>query len=388
MAATPLDRDQFAVTRRFRYLNHASMGSLPRTAADAGTRFVEEHATGGGVRLAEWEEEAEVVRARAAQLLGVPVDDVAFVKNTTEGLAFVANGLTWSPGDRVLVPDREFPTTVYPWLALRDRGVEVDLLEPVGAGWTVPLECIDEHLRTRPARLVAISWVHYARGWRTDLAALAALCHRHGALLCVDAIQGVGVVPADFEAWGVDFATADAYKWMLGPLGTGVLYVAERHRNDLRPLEPGWASVAGRDDFDHLDLVYADSARRFEGGSLTIGAIVQMGASIDLLLESGVAAVWRHVEELTDHLAAGLADAGATVLSDRSAAGRSAIVSFAMDGHDPGTIVEGLRTAGVVCSARGGGVRVSPHGYTTVADVDDLLAAVRSLRTGRSVGSG
>lgn len=379
MAATPLDRDQFAVTERFHYLNHASMGSLPRTAVAAAARFVDEHATGGGVRLTEWETEAEVVRGRAAQLLGVPGDDLAFVKNTTEGLAFVANGLAWSPGDRVLVPDREFPTTVYPWFALRDRGVEVDLLEPVGAGWSVPLERIDAHLRARPARLVAISWVHYARGWRTDLAALATLCHRHGALLCVDAIQGLGVVPADFEAWGVDFATADAYKWMLGPLGTGVLYVAERHREALRPLEPGWASVAGRDDFDHLELVYADSARRFEGGSLTIGAIVQMGASIDLLLAGGVDAVWQHVTTLTDHLAAGLVEAGATVLSDRSAAGRSAIVSFTLDGSDPTTVVAALRDAGVVCSARGGGVRVAPHGYTTIDDVDALLAVVRVL---------
>ena len=377
MAPPPLDRAQFAVTDRWRYLDHASMGVLPQAAVQAATTLLDEHATGGSTHRQAWEGQVEAVRASAARLLGVDAADLAFVKNTTEGLAFVANGLTWSEGDRVLVPGHEFPSTALPWLALEDRGVEVDRLAPVGDAWAIPLERIDEHLRTRPTRLVALSWVNYARGWRTDLAALAAICHRHGALLCVDAIQGLGVIPADLDAWGVDFAAADAYKWLLGPLGAGVLYVARRNRDLLRPQEPGWASAADLDAFDDRALTFADSARRFEGGSLTTGAIVQVGASIDLLLAAGVEAVWRHVDALTDRLADGLTEAGAVVRSSRAPDTRSGIVSATVGGHEPATVVARLRDLGVACSPRGDAVRFSPHGYTSLDDIDGAVDAVR-----------
>jgi cysteine desulfurase/selenocysteine lyase len=376
MVSPPLDRSLFAVTDTARYLNHAAAGTLSRPAVEAGIGFLHEHATLGAVGFTDWEARVEVVRGSAATLLGVAATDLAFVKNTTEGLSFVANGLSWRPGDRVLVADREFPSTIYPWLSLRDRDVVVDVLEPVGAGWTLPIERFDEHLRARPARVVAVSWVQFARGFRTDLAELARVCHEHGALLCVDAIQGLGVIPAELEAWGVDFAATDAYKWMLGPFGTGVLYVRRTNRDLLRPLEPGYLSVAHRERYDHLELVYDDSARRFEGGSLTTEAILQMGASIDLLLETGVDAVWRHVDGLLDHLVDRVGETRATVVSDRSATGRSAIVTLTLDGHDPTQVVDQLRAAGVVCSARGDGLRVSPHGYNTLDEIDDLIDAL------------
>ena len=379
MAPPPLDRSQFAVTATFRYLNHASAGVLTRAAVEAGTAFLAEHASLGAMGYVDWDERVERVRATAARLLGVGAADVAFVKNTTEGLSFVANGLDWRPGDRVLVADREFPSTIYPWLAQRDRGVTVDLLEPVGAGWTLPLERFADALRAHPTRVVAVSWVQFARGFRVDLAELAALCHAHGALLCVDAIQGVGVLPAAFEAWGVDFAALDAYKWLLGPLGTGVLYVAEANRDRLRPLEPGWSSVAHRERYDHLELIYADSARRFEGGTLATEAILQMGASMDLLLDAGIDAVWRHVDGLLDHLVARVDETPATVVSDRSPSGRSAVVTLDLAGHDPDRVVDDLRATGVVCSARGDGLRVSPHGYNTRDEVDQLADALVSV---------
>jgi cysteine desulfurase / selenocysteine lyase len=319
------------------------------------------------------------VRETAGRLLGVAARDLAFVKNTTEGLSFVANGLDWHDGDRVLVADREFPSTIYPWLSQRDRGVTVDLIEPVGPGWTLPLERFAEALRARPTRVVAVSWVQFARGFRLDLAELAALCHDHGALLCVDAIQGVGILPASFEAWGVDFAAVDGYKWVLGPFGTGVLYVAAANRDLLRPLEPGWTSVAHRERYDHLVLTYDDSARRFEGGTLTTETILQMGASMDLLLDAGIDVVWRHVDGLLDHLVERIDGTRATVVSDRTPAGRSSIVTLDLDGHDPTRVVDALLAAGIVCSARGDGLRVSPHGYNTRDEIDALVDALVSV---------
>ena len=373
----PLPRDAFRSTRRWVYLNHAGTAPMSMPAVEAMHHCALQSAAGGSVTDDDVVGRAEEVRAASARLMGVPVTDVAFVKNTTEGLGFVANGLTWTEGDRVVVPDLEFPSTLYPWLALRDRGVIVDLVAPAGPGRVLPVEAFADVIAAGPPpKVVATSWVQFGRGWRTDLAALSAVCRDVGALLCADVIQGLGLVPADLEAWGVDFAMADAHKWMLGPLGVGVLYVRGSRLDLLRPLEPGWASVVHREDWDNLDLVWSDDARRLEGGSLNLTAVHAMGASSDLLLAAGVDTVWGHVSALCDRLRSGLAGAGAVVLSDGSPAGRSGIVTFSVDGHDPVELVGGLRDRGIVCAPRAGGVRVSPHGYNTVEEMDRLVDAV------------
>jgi selenocysteine lyase/cysteine desulfurase len=227
---------------------------------------------------------------------------------------------------------------------------------------------------------VAVSWVQFGRGWRVALDELSRLCHDHGALLCADVIQGLGVVPAELQRWGVDFAMADAHKWMLGPVGIGLLYVARDRRELLRPLEPGWASVAHREEWDNLELVFDDSARRFEGGTPNSLTLAGMGASIDLLLDAGVDTVWRHVDALCARLVEGLEAAGATVLTRRGAQHGSGIVTFEPVGGDPAMVVERLKALGIVCAARGGGVRVAPHGYNTAAEIDAL---VRALTSGR-----
>jgi len=370
------------VTERWAYLNHAGTGVLPTAAVEAMRRAAAAQAERGSLALNDHEAAIERVRADAAALLGVPSTDVAFVKNTTEGLGFVANGLEWRDGDRVVVPDLEFPSTVYPWLALRDRGVIVDLVPPRGPGRALPLDAFAEVMAAGPVpRVVATSWVQWSRGWRTDLAALGRLCADAGALLCADVIQGVGVLPADLEAWGVDFAITDAQKWMLGPEGIGVLYVRRSCLDLLRPLEPGWNSMAHRDAWeDTLDVVWDDDARRLEGGTPNTAGTLAMGAALDILHDAGIEAVWRHVDALCDRLAAGLTAVDATILSDRSPGGRSGIVSFVVDGATPDTVVEHLRTAGIVCAARAGGIRVAPHGYNTEDEVDAVVEAVARFR--------
>ncbi len=375
----PLPREQFPVTDRYCYLNHAGVAPIPLAAADEIRAAAHDFAVEGGVAFERWEAREHDARGAAARLMGVPPVDVALIKNTTEGLAFVANGLAWQPGDRVIVPNHEFPSNVYPWLALRDRGVTVEFVEPVGPGRTLPLELFAETLAAGPVRLVAVSWVQFGRGWRVDLPGLGQLCREHGALLCVDAIQGLGVLPAAFEAWGVDFAAADAHKWLLGPLGIGALYVRGERRELLRPLEPGWASVAHREEWDNLDLVYDDSARRFEGGSANNLTVPGFAAAMELLLSTGIDAIWRHVDGLCATLVAGLEDIGATVLSERSGGGGSGIVTFTLDGLDAGGVWQALEAEGIVCAPRAGGVRLAPHGYNDGEEMERLVEAVAAI---------
>lgn len=378
---TPLPRTAFPVTRRWTYLDHAGIGPLPAPAVEAMTGYTRDLAAGGRTAVPGHLSRLAGARRSAARLLGVAPDEVAVVKNTTEGLAFVAAGLPWEEGDRVVVPDGEFPSALYPWLALRDRGVVVDRVRPVGAAGRLPVELLAEHVRQGPPpRLVALSWVQYATGWRTDLKALAECCRQVGALLCVDAVQGLGAIPAAFGEWGVDFAAAGGHKWLLGPQGVGLLYVRRSRLPLLRPAEPGWNAVAHRGDYADLRLVFDDSARRLEGGSLNRTGLIGLGASADLLLDAGIGAVWSHITALGDRACAGLEEVGAEVTSDRSPAGRSGIVRFRVPGADPEGLARALRERGIVCVARGDGLRISPHGYTSEEEVDALVGTVAEHR--------
>jgi selenocysteine lyase/cysteine desulfurase len=378
---TALPRNQFPVVERYRYFDHAGIAPITSAAGDAVRWWVDRYERQGSLHYDELELRMDRARVSAATLCGVPVDDLAFVKNTTEGLGFVASGLRWQPGDRVVVPDQEFPSTIYPWLALRNLGVRVDLVTPEGDGGVLTVDAFESAITSGPPpKVVATSWVHYGRGWRTDLAGLATVCHDNGSLLCVDAMQGVGVIPADFSTWKVDFAVVGPHKWLCAPRGVGVFYVASDVRDLLRPLEPGWASVAHRGAWANLDLVWDATAKRFEGGSPNEAGIVALGASIDVLLAAGVDRIWHHVDMLCDRLVEGLgALAGVRFLSDRSREGRSGIVTFAVEGIESSDVATHLQREQFACAPRGGGVRLSPHGYIEEADVDALIASVGRL---------
>ncbi|HEU5155879.1 MAG TPA: aminotransferase class V-fold PLP-dependent enzyme [Streptosporangiaceae bacterium] len=376
----PLSRDEFPVCKRWVYLDHAAIGPIPRSAVAAMHRQATDVAANGGFTYYAHMASIERARSTAARMMGVPVTNVAFVKNTTEGLGFVANGLNWSPGDRVVVPDLDFPSTVYPWLALEDLGVRVDFVRPRGPGHALPASAFAEAINAGPApRLVVTSWVQFARGWRSDLAELGRLCKEAGSLLCADIIQGLGVIPASIEEWGVDFAMADGHKWLLGPAGSGLLYVRDPHLHMLRLLEPGWHSVRNLEDWGSLKFDADDTARRLEGGMLNAGGLLGLAASLSLLQTASVEAIWRHVDRLCEHASERLRECGANVLSDRSPEGRSGIVTFTLAGISADAAALALRSAGVACSARGGGLRISPHGYNTEEDIEHLVRAVAAL---------
>lgn len=384
----PLDRAGFPVTDRWAYLNHAGVAPLPATAADAIEAYARAVERDGGQATPSNDARVEEVRRAGALMIGVDADEVAFVKNTTEGLGFIANGLfsegnRWSEGARVVVPSVEFPSNLFPWTALREQGVDVVELDAVGEAQRLPLEVFEEALSGGGVRLVAVSWVQYARGWRVDMAGLAELCREHGALLVVDAIQGLGVLPAAFGDWGVDAVVADGHKWLLGPEGCGLMYVAPALRDRLRVLEPGWHSVAHRGDYEDHRLVHDPTARRFEGGTPNYAGVWGLGASLDLLLDAGVDRVWAHVDGLCSRLVEGLTEVGAEVLTDRTGGGASGIVAFRPTSATSESDVEAMAAAliaqGFAVRARAGAIRVSPHGYNTLEEIDALVEAVAGL---------
>lgn len=376
---TPLEtRSLFPVAETCAYLNHAAVSPLATPTRRAMEDLL---AALNGKNARDWQARftrLEEIRALVARFVGASPAEIAFTKNTSEGLAIVAEGLDWRPGDRVVSFDCEFPANLYPWLALRPRGVQVELLPQAAI-------CDLDRLRTacRSARLLAISFVQYLSGLRADLRAIGAICRETDTVLVVDGIQGLGAFPLDVKACGIHALAAGSHKWLMGPEGAGLLFLDQDFLSQVQPREVGWLSVAAWDDFDaalvpardQAALSWRTDASRYECGMRNSLGIYGLGASIEILKSVGTEAIADHILALGDHLARGLRSRGYDLLlpSERPEH-RSGINSFRPRRQSAGELVTQLEAVGVICAQRGEYVRVAPHVYNNIEDVDRLLS--------------
>jgi len=367
-------RDEFPVAERYVYLNHAALGPLPRRSAEAIAELATDFRDRGVLAEAKWYGSIERTRALVAGLLNVPADEIAFTKNTSQGLNIVAQSVPWRPGDTIVTIRGEFPANVYPWLALQQQGVNVQFVQPRNG--RVSLAELD--IALAKARMLAISWVQFSTGWRVDLEAISEICRRRGVLLCLDAIQGVGVLPIDLAATPVDFCAFGGHKWLLAPQGVGILHVNRRVRELLRPANAGWLGVEWRDysAFDYESPI-AESAFRYEEGTRSLLGIAGLERSLGLLLEAGVDAIQEHLLSLTDRLARGLQQMGYRLLTPFEPGERSGIVTFDHPQRSAKELFAALRAARIVGAVREGGVRLSPHLYNTHDEIDSVLEVLR-----------
>jgi selenocysteine lyase/cysteine desulfurase len=367
-----LFRLEFPVAHHWAYFDHAAVAPLTGRAARALIAWANDQADHGVAHWSDWQRKIERVRGLAGKLLNVDPLDIAFVKNTSEGVGIVAEGFPWQPGDNVVLPAEEYPANQYPWLNLASRGVEVRRVPSRGP--RVELDDLRTALDGR-TRVLSVSFVEFASGFRNDLAAISQLCRERGIALFVDAIQGLGVFPLDLQQIPVDFLAADGHKWLLGPEGAGLLYVRREWIDRLRPVGVGWNSVVDARDFSTIDYRLKPHAGRYESGSLNEGTIVALGASLELLLQSGIPALEARVLELTDRLCEGVRRIDREVFSSRRSGEASGIVAvMPRPGVDPVAEVRHCRSQGVVINQRGGRVRVSPHAYNTADEIDHLVA--------------
>jgi len=371
--STPLPRSEFGVTQQYVYLNHAAAGVLPASTVAAIEQFVRAHATGGVLGTFPYDLQMTEYRSKIGGFIGASGSEIATLLNTGAGANTVALGIDWKPADEVVLCDNEFPANVIPWLGLRRRGVDVRLI-PTREERLTP-ERLRRELSPR-TRVVAVSWVSYADGYRHDLAGLAAAAHEAGALLCVDAIQGLGVFPLDVQALGVDALYAGAGKWMLGLHGAAFLYVSRSLAERLEVAMPGWRSLADMWDFHNYEQPFSPDVLRFESGTPNLLGTLSLVCAIDLFERSGLQAISDHVLALTDRLCEGLAalDAEFSTLRGRNCS--SGIVTFSIPGLDSIALGRALESQGIVTTYRTGGVRVSPHGYNTAEEIDVMVSAV------------
>jgi selenocysteine lyase/cysteine desulfurase len=348
------------------FLDHAGVAPVSTRVADAVRGFLDEAMRDCARRYPYWNARAEEIRSACARLVGAEARQVCFVKNTSEGLSFVAQGFRWRPGDAVLLADREFPSNVYPWWALAARGVEARFIAPGAAG--IDAEAVARSLDPS-VRMVALSAVAYGTGERRDLEAIGRLCRERGVFFVVDGAQALGAVPVHVGRERLDCVVADGHKWLCAPEGTGFMALSESLLDRLEPVEVGWKSVvAGDGAFYPYDLTLRGDAAKLEAGSLNLMAIHGLGAAVDLALEVGVDAIESRLRELTDALVEGLSARGRTTLGARDAARPSGIVTFVPRG-DPERVRQELWSRGVVVRIRFGGLRLAPHHYQDDGDV-------------------
>ena len=368
-------RKEFPVTEHRLFMDHARVAPLPRPVQAAITAFAEEACEQGTAHYPEWLKEIEIVRARFAKLINADASEVAFVKNTSEGLSIVANGIDWKEGDNVVVPDIEFPANVYPWMNLKSRGVEVRFVKAVRG--RVPFEQITAQVNSR-TRVLSISSVEFNSGFRNDLKRIGEFCKEKSIYFCVDAIQSLGVIPMDVKEFNIDFLAADGHKWMLSVEGLGGFYISKRVLNDIRPTVVGWNSMIDSDNYGDYDFTLKPDATRFEEGSLNTLGIYAFGAALALLEEEGIEHIEQRVLHLGDCILEYLRHGKFKILSSTEPGERSGSVCFAGD-MDYKKLEPFLRERNVIVSVRDNFVRLSPHFYNTEDEIERFFALLEEF---------
>ncbi len=307
-------RQAMPITRKWAYFDHAAVAPVSQPASLAMQRWLKEATQEGDTAWPRWAQALAAARNTAARMIGAHEDEIALVQNTTTGINLVAQGYAWQAGDNVVTLADEFPSNAYPWLNLAQHGVEARRL-PTDNG-VVNLQQLADLCDER-TRIVSVSWIAYASGCRRDLAAISRLVHDRGALLMVDAIQGIGAFPLDVNREEIDFLAADGHKWQLGPEGAGFAYIRREHLSDLQPHGVGWHSVVHASDFSHIELKLKESAARYEGGSHNMAGFLAWGASLDMLTRLGIENVAAAILDFTDSACEALRQIGANILSPR-----------------------------------------------------------------------
>ena len=372
---TPELRALFPITQRAIYFNHAAISPPPVMTIRAVEAQLKDVHENGSVNFRSWLAVKEQARELLAKLLGARPEQVAFMRNTSDSLSTVANGITWRPGDNIVTFSREFPSNIYPWLRVRDAfGVEVRMCEEREGRIDVSgLESLIDH----KTRVVAISHVQYASGFRIDLERLGRAARRHDALFVVDAIQALGVVPTDVEAELIDVAAGASHKWLLAPEGVGYLYLSDRARERIQPTLVGWISVPNPEDYFNFEQGWNRGTLAWETGTGPMALVHGFNASLELLHRFGVQNIARYLEELTDYLCERLRGKRYDVVSSRVPGEKSQIVCIRhLDGLSAMSLYHRLMTMNIVTAPRVDRLRIAPHFYNTTTEVDQFVEAL------------
>ena len=368
-------RALFPITQHTVYLNHAAVSPPPTTTIEAVAAQLRDVHENGSLGYLDWLEVKRRARESLAQLLNARPEQVAFMRNTSDALSTVANGLKWKTGDNLVTFRREFPSNIYPWLRLRDAfGVEVRACEERDG--KVDIEQLESMVDAN-TRVIAISHVQFGSGFRADLERLGRLARRHDALLVVDTIQSLGVVPIEVEAELVDVAAGAGHKWLLAPEGVGYLYLSDRARERVEPTLVGWTSVPNPEDYVGIAQPWNRGTLAWETGTGPAALLYGLRASLDLLHEYGPARIATYLEELTDHLCERVLSRSYEIVSSREPGEKSQIVCIRHPRRFSVTALYAqLKAKNIITAPRGDRLRIAPHLYNTLDEIEQFVDAL------------
>ncbi|NTW49549.1 MAG: aminotransferase class V-fold PLP-dependent enzyme [Chlorobiales bacterium] len=369
-------RQYFLHTKRQIYLNHAAVSPLSTRVVAAITSHLHERSeTDIENFFPTLLPTLKSARGRVASFIGCEPKNIAFVQNTSYGLNLLAQGLKWRKGDRIILYEKEFPANVYPFLNLEKRGVKIDFVKDRNG--EIYLDDI-EALITPRTRLVSLSFVQFLTGYRLDLKALATLCHRHGVLCSIDAIQGLGALPIDCKDSGIDFLASGGHKWAMSPMGTGFIYVSDALLERLDPVMVGWTSVD--DAWNMLDyrLELLPDARRYELGMQNWIGIAGLNEAFGIFNEIGTDVLAEKILLLSDFLVEELVTKGFEPVLTCSREHRSGIMSI-KNLPDVEHITKELANRNIEVSFRAGLLRIAPHFYNTCSELEALISELKQI---------
>ena len=356
-------RTLFPVTEKYAYLDNASTSPIPKPVFEASRNHDQERSLLGELAWDRWMMALEETRELVAQLIHARKEEIAFTKNTSEGINVIAQGIRWKRGDSVITSSVEFPSNLYPWLQLRSRGVKVKIVKPEPDGHLSLTRL--KHSIDDSTKLIAISHVQYGSGYKIDLRALREISTDR-CLIAVDGIQSMGAV--DVDSRHVDFIAAGGHKWLLAPFGIGVLYVSRK--TYLEPASVGWASAKEPEKFLH-NLRLATEARRFEAGNLSYSGIYGLRASLQLFFKIGVSRIEDRIKKLVDTVVSSALERKFSLQTPESSDHRAGIVNIRMRGAR--RTARELAKKQVVVSSRMDGLRISPHFYNDEEDIQRVF---------------
>lgn len=366
-------RAAFPATQKYTYLNSAAVAPLPTVAVEAVNKQLKDVSENGSANFTEWVATKNRAREIIAAMLKVRAEQIAFMRNTSDGLSTVANGLKWETGDNIVTFAREFPANFYAWRRIRDCfGVELRLCPERNGRIDTDafINLIDAN-----TKIVSVSAVQFASGFRADLERIGRAARERDALFVVDIIQALGTTTFDLDAQFVDVAAGASHKWLCSPEGCGILYLSDRARTRIEPTLVGWISVEDGWNFEDTEQSFKPNALAWETGTGTASLFYGLEQSLKLLSETGAEQIEGYLEDLTDYLCELLAGKNYEIVSSRAPGEKSQIVCIeSKDGLTSNEIAKRLENENIIVSPRGSRVRIAPHFFNNREDIERFAA--------------